>query len=273
MRYASADKVISHVKDLIEKYGMNTLTICDDQFMINKPRAKEILRRLAPFNLRVEMYQGESVAYIDDEMARLMKAAGIVRAVLPIESGCREVLDKMIEKKVDLDKTKKVIQLLRKHGLWVVGLFVMGFPGETDAHRAETVKWIQEADLDWSIFSPAIPIRGTKLYDMCLEGGYILPSRLGELDYNHYTINAPGYLAKEVEEKIYEINLMLNFVQNRTMRVKDFPTAAKIFKQVIGMFEGHAFAHFYLALCLMQMDLKWQKYERDIFFGGGYGKN
>jgi anaerobic magnesium-protoporphyrin IX monomethyl ester cyclase len=255
MRFASVDKVIERVRFLVDNYGMTTLTLCDDQLLVNMKRAKELFWKLAPFNLRVESYQGVSVDFIDEEMAYLMKEAGMVRAVLPIESGCQYVLDHMVDKPVDLDKAKKTIQTLRKVGLWVTALFVCGFPGETDEHRLETMKWIEEADLDWCTFSAAIPIRGTKLYDMCIEGGYIEGKKLGELDYGKYIINTPGYKPDYVSRQIYMMNLKCNFVENRAMRIGDYETAVKTFRWVTSVYPDHAFAWYYLARAYFEMYL------------------
>jgi radical SAM superfamily enzyme YgiQ (UPF0313 family) len=252
MRYASIEKVIDRVEYLVENHGMSYLTICDDQFMIPMERAKEIFRRLAPFNLRVELYQGSSVAFIDDEMAGLMKAAGMRRVVLPIESGSKYVLERMVNKPVDLDKAKETVKILRKHGLWVTALFVLGFPGETDEHRKETLKWIEEAELDWATFSAAVPIRGTKLYDMCIEGGFIEEQKLGKMDYGNYIIRA-GYEPDDVARQIYCANLSVNFVNNYQMRTGQYESAAKAFHWILSVYDKHAFAYYYMAECLRKL--------------------
>jgi radical SAM superfamily enzyme YgiQ (UPF0313 family) len=252
MRFASVDAVMAHVKDLVDRYGMNALTICDDQFLVNMKRAKEILRRLIPYKLRLELLQGESVAFIDEEMANLMYQAGVRRAVLAIESGSQEILDKMVDKPVDLKKAKETIKILRAAGLWVTAVFVMGFPGETDRHRRETLSWIQSADLDWCTFSAAVPIKGTKLYQICVDGGYIRGDiKLGNMDFSNYFIGPdPDHVAKE----IYKLNLLVNFVENRAMRKGDYETALKSFEQVLKMCPTHAFAQFFKSQCLFLLD-------------------
>lgn len=287
MRYASVDKVIDHTKYLIDTYGMNILTFCDDQILFNMKRAKEIFRRLEQFHIRVEVYQGVSVGFIDDEMADLMHRAGMVRAMLNIESGSQHMLDTMIEKPVNLDHAKEVIQTLRKHNIWASAIFVVGFPGETDELRRETMNWIAEADLDWCVFNAAIPIRGTKLYDICIENGYIKPDKLGKLDYGNYTINVPGYPPEYVADQVYMMNLEANFVNNRSMRVGDYETAAIMFRQVVGIYPNHAFAWYYLTICYNEIgdvnkaihsfsifsrivgeDPKWATYARRFGIGG-----
>jgi radical SAM superfamily enzyme YgiQ (UPF0313 family) len=280
MQYASVDKVIEQVEYLVKRFNMNILTFCDDQLLYHHKRAKEIFRRLIPYKLRVEVYQGVSVDFIDEEMAELMSAAGMVRAMINLESGSQTMLDIMIEKPVHLDKAKETIQLLRKNHIWASAIFVVGYPGETDDLRRETMNWIAEADLDWCVFNPAIPIRGTVLYDLCIKNGYIKPDKLGKLDYGNYTINVPGYPAEYVKDQVYKMNLEANFVNNRAMRVGDYNTAIKMFEQVIEIYPEHAFAHYYLSECyhklrnnklaldhwdkfleIINTDSKWEEYE------------
>jgi anaerobic magnesium-protoporphyrin IX monomethyl ester cyclase len=93
MRYASVDKIIEHVQKLVDMYGMNVLTFYDDQILFNKKRAKELFRRLIPFNLRIECPNGLSVAFIDDELAGLMRKAGMDTVCLAIESGSPKMLE------------------------------------------------------------------------------------------------------------------------------------------------------------------------------------
>ena len=131
MRYADVDKLIQHVEYLITRHKMNILTLYDDQLLFNKDRAKEIFRRLADFNIRVECPNGLSVAYIDEEMAKLMRKAGMDTAALAIESRlaiCSESADPLNPLK--LDKVAPVVGYLRKYGFWIQGYFVTGIPGE-----------------------------------------------------------------------------------------------------------------------------------------------
>ena len=288
MRYASISKVIDCVRNLVGNHGMTVLSLCDDQLLVNMPRAKEIFRQLEQFHIRVEVLQGCSVGFIDEEMAILMKAAGVLRVTLPMESGSREVLDMMVEKPVDLDKAKDTIKMLRKYGFWITALFVIGMPGETDEHRKETSRWIEEAGLDWCTFGGAIPLWGTKLYNMCVEKGYITEEiKIGALDFSNYFINVPGYPPEHVTKQIYHMNLWHNFVNNYQMRQGDYHTAARVFRNVISSYPTQAFAYYYLAECYEKMgyselrnltigkfneivrdDPKWAEYARELGIGG-----
>jgi len=253
MRYADVDRIIKHVEYLVTRHKMNILTIYDDQLLYNQDRAKEIFRRLADFNIRIECPNGLSVAYIDEEMAMLMRQAGMDTVALAIESGSPLVLKKLINKPLKLDKVAPVVGYLRKYNFWIQGFFVTGIPGEKDEHREETIRFIKSVGLDWSGFSCATPLPGTKLRQICVEAGYIdAHLKIGELDTNTYIIKTPDYSPAHIVKKTYQMNLDVNFVNNYRMRTGDYETAAKAFADVIARYGNHAFAY-YLSEALDKM--------------------
>lgn len=249
MRFVSVDRIISHVKDLVEKYDMDVLTIYDDQLLIDKDRAKDLFRKLAPFKLRIECPNGLSVRYIDEEMAELMRLAGMDTAYLAIESGSEFVLKKLINKPLELLQVKPAVDALRKHGFFIHGFFVVGMPGETDAMRAETVSFIKEVGLDWAGFNPATPVRGSKLYDDCIKNGWIKKQKIDEIEDKRYIINVPGTSPEHVIQQIHEMNMDVNFHNNYRMKTGDYETAIKCFQEVIRRYSGHEVAKHYLKIC------------------------
>lgn len=255
IRYASVEAVINHVELLVERYKMNTLTIYDDQILLNKERAKQLFKAFAQFNLRIECPNGLSVAYMDEELIKLMREAGMDTVNLAIESGSPYVLNQIVRKPLDLKMVKPAVDILRKYNFWIHGFFVSGLPGETDAHRDETLNFIKEVGLDWSGFSLAIPTRGSKLFDLCIKNGYIKKSmKIDELDANKYIINTPGYSPEYIIEKTYIMNLDANFVNNHRMKNGEFKIAADAFRDVIKRYDSHAFAYYFLSKALRAMN-------------------
>ena len=119
MRYVSVDNVVGHVRKLVDTYGLTVLTIYDDQILMNKERAKEIFRKLAPLGIRIEMPNGVTLSYIDQEMAYLMKSAGVDTIFLAIESGVKRVLNEIIKKPLSYNRIKPVISSLHANEIFV----------------------------------------------------------------------------------------------------------------------------------------------------------
>lgn len=263
IRYADVDVLITHVKYLVEKYRMNVLTIYDDQLLFNRARAKEFFRRLAEFKIRLETPNGLSVAFIDEEMAELMKAAGLDTIPLAIESGSRRMLNEVIHKPLRLEQVKPVVEMLHHNNIFVQGYFVVGIPGEQEADRIETVRFIKEVGLDWAGFNLATPLRGSELYKICKENGYIDPNfGIGDLGMHDYVIKAPGLEPADIKRKRYLMNLDVNFINNHRIKVGDYEVAILCFKDVIARYENHAFAYYCLAKALAALNEDKQQIKR-----------
>jgi len=255
VRCADVDILIKHVRRLVNDHGMNVLTIYDDQLLFNRPRAKEFFRRLAEFKLRIEAPNGLSVAFIDEEMAALMKLAGLDTVCLAIESGSSHMVYDVIHKPLRLEMVKPVVESLQRNNIFVEGYFVVGLPGEAEEDRDETVHFIKNVGLDWGNFNLAVPLRGSDLYNICKEKGYIDPNyRMGELGMHDYIIKTPDLDPSYIKEKRYLMNLDVNFVNNHRMKIGDYQTAILCFQDVIVRHENHAFAYFYLAKALAMLN-------------------
>lgn len=262
MRYADVSAIIQHVEHMVHKHGMNVLTIYDDQILLNVKRAKELFRRLAPFKLRIEMPNGVTAVFIDDEMAALMSRAGVDTIPLALESGSDHVLRNVINKPLRLSRVLPVVEALHNNHIFVQAFFVTGLPGEREVDREETLQFIKDVGLDWSGFSLATPIRGSELFRLCKEKGYIDPDiNVFDIEVGKYIIRAPDLDPEYITRRNYEMNLDVNFVNNRRMKIGDYSTAIRCFEEVTERYENHAFAFYYLVKAYKLLGASPDKYE------------
>ena len=264
MRYASVDRVVEHVASLKEKYDLSVLTIYDDQILMNRARAKELFSKLAPLKIRIEMPNGVTLSYIDEELAGLMKTAGVDTIFLAIEHGSKRVLKDIIHKPIAFNRIKPTIQLLQDAGIFTCAFFVIGLPGETRNERQETRDAIFDWGLDWAFFNYATPLRGSELFRLCKENKWIdekyLP--IGAIDMTEYVITAPGMDRQEIKETVFDMNLDLNFVNNHNLRKGNLSTAYQAFREVVDRHPGQPFAQYFLARCLEDMNAETAKIEK-----------
>lgn len=250
VRTMSAQRVISDVKLMIEKYGMNVLAIEDDQLLIKKDRAKKILKGLSKFHIAIRAEDGLTSSYIDDEMAMLLKNSGMEVVSLAVESGSEYVLKRIIDKPIDLKDIMNAVISLRKYNITINSFLVIGFPEELEEHRLQTIEFIKQVGFDWNIVVCATPFRGSRLYDICAANGYIDKNNFNENMYHASIINTPDFTAEYITKRAYMMNLELNFVNNFRLKIKDFEMAKRRFGDLVNKFPNHAFAHYYLAQAL-----------------------
>lgn len=259
MRYANVDALILHIDRLVNQYEANSIFIYDDMLLLNLNRAKEIFRKLAPYNLRIELPNGLSPTYFDAELVELMYLAGVRSVRLAIESGDEWVVRKLVNKPMKISHVKMAIDLLRKYKIWVIGFFVVGLPGETDDHRKTTLEKIYEWGIDNCAVSVASPIKGSLLYEECLREGYIDPNAeflVSGYLFGENVINTDSYSANYISEQAYLINLDVNFVNSNRIVRGDFEIGYDYFMHVSKTYEGHAFAHYFQSYCAEKLGLR-----------------
>ena len=268
MRYASVSSIISHIKFLIDNYGLTVLTIYDDQILLNKVRAKEIFREIGKLNIRVEMPNGVTLSYIDEEMAMLMSKAGVDTLFLAIESGSPRVLREVVKKPIAFKKIKPVVNLLKKYNIFACAFFVIGLPGETREERIETRNFAYDMGFDWCFFNYATPLRGSQLYKDCVDNGWIKEKyrELGSINMSEYVLDIPGTSKEEIQETIFNMNIDLNFVNNVNIRDANIELAIRSFKEVLLRHKGHPIAHFMLSICYKTIgNIELDEYHYGIF--------
>lgn len=248
VRYMSVDKVINEIAQMTQQYNIDVLLIEDDHFLSKKNRAKHILREICKFEIKVEFPNGIAVYAIDDEIGYLLKQAGVTTISLAIESGSDYVLRHIINKPLAVKMIKPAVQILMRNGIDVHAFIVTGLPGETDAHRAETRQMLYDVGFDWVKIYIAIPIAGSRLFDICKANGYLTNYSYSNFVTTKCVINTPEIDPKKLENDVYLMNLDINFVNNYNVRNYNYDKAIIYFDNIVKRYPSHAFAHYALAV-------------------------
>lgn len=199
-RYRSAEHMVSEIKMLKEKYGVKFFIFDDDNMLINKRKAKEMLQLLIDENLNIKWLSGATAIFnMDDEMVDLYVRSGCVYLNVSVESGSPRVLRDIIKKPIDLVKVKEMVVKVKNAGMDVVVNFVLGSPGETWEEIRQTIKYAEDLNIDYVKFFICTPLPGTKMFEMAKEMGYLDDSLI--FDEHHWsfgTFNTPHWDASEL---------------------------------------------------------------------------
>ncbi len=181
-RYRSAVNVLEEIKFLVDRYGIRTLEIEDDNFTLRKSRTVEILEGIIRLNeqgahLNWRTPNGVKIDTLDHEIIKLIKKSNCSEIVLALEHGDPEMLQ-IMNKQLDLDKAFHVIEQLVKHQIPKLSFFVIvGYPGETQDRFIKGLSYLKKVrDLGgntWICVNITQPYPGTKLLERCLREGYI----------------------------------------------------------------------------------------------------
>lgn len=167
-RAHSADYVVSEIKHLQEKYGVDHYIFEDDSFTISKRRVEDICRKLLKLEKAVTWSCFGRVNSIDGDLLKLMKKAGCLLIGYGVEAG-NDKVRQLIKKGISKDQCRRAFQLSHKAGMKTQGFFMIGNPGETEETIKETIDFAIELDPTLAFFSPLVPYPGTEIYKDCLK--------------------------------------------------------------------------------------------------------
>jgi radical SAM superfamily enzyme YgiQ (UPF0313 family) len=155
------DRVIEDVL-IMRSQGVEKVFIVDDNITLNVPRMKELCRRILAAGIRMKWHVQATVVGIasDEELVELMARVGFVQVFLGIESLSKDVL-KYYKKGGAKNVTARAVQYLQKHGIRVLGGFIIGAPDDTRASIRDLTDQILEMDIDLPYLQILTPYPGT----------------------------------------------------------------------------------------------------------------
>jgi len=127
------------------------------------------------------------------ETWQAMKESGCFGVKLGFESGNQYVVNKIVNKNLDLEYASQVVFELKRLGMTVHGTFTYGLPGETKAQMWDTRRFIASLPFDTYQESGTAEIEGTPLHTLRQQG------KLDE--YEGAQIDADYQLERDGEKK------------------------------------------------------------------------
>jgi radical SAM superfamily enzyme YgiQ (UPF0313 family) len=144
----------------------------DDTFTLIKSNAIGICEEILKRGLKVKFSVNARTDTADEELFRILKAAGCRELLVGFESGDSNVLTHM-QKRESVDDARRFMELAHKTRLDVHGCFVIGLPGETEESIGKTIDMALGLGLHTVQFSGAVPFPGTRYFDYCKENGLL----------------------------------------------------------------------------------------------------
>ncbi|MFC1709844.1 B12-binding domain-containing radical SAM protein, partial [Candidatus Omnitrophota bacterium] len=268
VRYRSVENVINEMGVLNKNYGVTLFIIEDDLFSGDKKRLLKFSERIKDLrinNLELQNPSGLSVATLDEQSIDALVDSGMKIFNIAIESGSEYVQKFLIKKNCDLKKAKRIVEYVKTKGLMVRCYFMLGFPNETKEMMEETVKYAKEIGSDWCIFSIAIPLIGSEMYEQFIKMGRIKDdiSAWSASFFQERLFDTPEISAEKLKEYKYRVNLEINFIHNPNKENGRLERAIEIFKDVVLRHPYHIVAWYCILDCYRKMDdLKQVAFER-----------
>lgn len=180
VRRHSPEYIAELVGSLVSKFRINSFMFEDDTFTLDRDWCAAVCGALASEHPGIYWGCNAHVRTLDREMLETLKAGGLRKIFIGIESGAQRVLDDIYKKGFRLEEAAEKIKTAKELGLKIHAYFMLGAPTETENEIVSTIKFAVKSGLDEASFNIASPLPGTDLYEKYSSH---ISVRTGEIDY------------------------------------------------------------------------------------------
>jgi radical SAM superfamily enzyme YgiQ (UPF0313 family) len=161
-RFRKPKLIIEEIEYLKKYYGVKGLAIKDDNILAsNYEVSRETLLAIGQTNVK---WRGNSRANnIPHDIIKLAKESGCIDLAIGIESVSQSVLNN-INKKLDFEKAKEFLKLLKQEDIGIRLNLIIGLPGEPKDIAKQTITFIKEILPSSVLLSILTPIPGSNIF-------------------------------------------------------------------------------------------------------------
>jgi len=168
VRHYSPEYMEAFLRELVDRFRFRCIYFDDDTFNLGNSHVLkmcEVMQRIGlPWSA---MCRADTIKM---ETWKIMKESGCFGVKIGFESGNQYVVDKIVNKHLDLEYAKEVVYELKRLGMTVHGAFTYGLPGETKEQMLDTKRYIRSLPLDTYQESGTAEIEGTPLHTLRQRG-------------------------------------------------------------------------------------------------------
>ncbi len=213
-RFNSADYMIAHVRHLKERFGVRHINFYDDQFTFNRQRVAAFAQQLLDQRLGITYNCAARAEHLDEDLLRLMKASGCWMVSLGIETGDPALLAQH-RQRADLDLLRDRILMIKRAGIRMKGLLMMGLPGESEDSVRRSMDYVFSLPIDVFNLAKFTPFPGSPIYDTIRERG-TFDEDWEKMDCMHFQF-VPKGMDREQLERLFKEFYRRHFMRLRTL--------------------------------------------------------
>ncbi len=177
--------VAAELAELVTRHRLTEVALLDSNFLVDVHRAVAIAQAILESGARFRWtFQASTdlLCRMTDEEVKLLSASGVSHIGFGTESASPEVLRQMNKRHQSIPDMYQAAGKCQRAGIRVTYNLIFGYPGETESHRAETLRVMGEiADRYENVsFSPNLftPYPGIPIWPQLRSMGVAEPDSL-----------------------------------------------------------------------------------------------
>ncbi len=208
-RSNSPDYMLRYLRYLHQRFSIRHVNIYDDTFTLRRQRVLDFCRIKIESGLRMTFNCAARAEQLDREMLLQLKRAGCWMISLGIETGDPQLLKRhrsylhTEEGENPLESIRQKVLLIKRCGIRVKGLFMLGLPGETEESIEASMRYVFSLPLDDFNLSKLTPFPGAPLYrDITSHGSFNEDWKL--MNAANFTFVPHGFTREQLEARHLE---------------------------------------------------------------------
>lgn len=255
IRYRSVNNLLAEIKSVYKKYGIETVYMVDDTFIINVDWLYEFLGRYSK-EVRLPLICLIRVDLLTEDIVKRLKDANCYSVFFGIESGNESLRKEILGKYISDKQIITAAGLLKKYGIKFRTYNMLGIPGETFSDALQTIKINIKINTDYPWCSVLQPYPKTKIEEYARRKN-LLSSKSSKT----FFISSSFFRDSVIDSKYKKI--LVNLQKLFFFAVK-FPTLLFIIKILVrfptNLFFNLAFMIGYAYSYRNSEHLKWQEF-------------
>ena len=230
-------RVVNDLAELVPRYNIEHVPFFDSNFLVDRKRAVAIAKGIIESGIKFQwdfQTSTDFLALMSEEDVRLLAESGVHHIGFGTESASQEVLTLMNKRFQHVDQMVETARKTNLAGIHVVFNIILGYPGETEAHRQQTFRIMSEIAREYSnvSFSPNIftPYPGIPIWPQLKEIGVREPQSLSEWEILALGTNVLPWLHGEELRRLrrsLEYFLLNNQIRKVTKQIPWFRRSAR----------------------------------------------
>ena len=222
IRYKPVENLIKEILEIKKRYnGVEGLRFIDDNLSFSKEWIKDFLTRIIDMKLPLKLVAHNfSVKHLDEEILTLLIKAGMSEFSIAVETGSPE-MQKRINKYLNFDMVRKVVKMIKSHGVPVYICWMVGFPNETLDQINETFNFARELKANSNQFVTVLPYPGTQMFNEAKAANLLVipEDNLDKFDNRRCDyLKSDQWNYDQLQKMIYDANIEMNFLNSPSLQ-------------------------------------------------------
>lgn len=223
-RSKSFEKIRRETESVIDTFKVRIIYPRDEDFFANR----KLIEQWLAYAREKGFFWGVSCRYnyfgsklVTPENLNNFVESGLFYLGMSVEAGSEDLRNKIINKKLSNHDIYNAVDIIQKSvgdRVVVNTSFIVDFPGDTDANKIETIKWMNFLckSINVTFSGPQIyrPYPGTKLYEL----EKIQKHKYGDLQYYLDNIESEGEFGTKNDYALYFYSKALVYYYNWNIR-------------------------------------------------------